>query len=125
MKTLEPVTNLNEMVGQTFTKVTADGRMLHFSNDRVKYSFFHQQDCCEDVGIEDIVGDLQDLENLPLLVAREDSNADFPAPYAVESYTWTFYTFATHLGYVTVRFLGVSNGYYSESVDCWKKILTH
>ena len=28
--------------------------------------------------VEEIIGDLEDLENLPLLIAREDTNADGP-----------------------------------------------
>jgi hypothetical protein len=79
--------------------------------------FAHQQDCCETVRINDIVGDLQDLVGEPLLVAEEVKGATEPDEEHYESYTYTFYKFATRKGYVDVRWLGESNGYYSEGVD--------
>ena len=109
--------NIADMVGKIFTSVTEDGDTLTFANDTERYVFYHSQDCCEHVRIEDIVGDLSDLVGEPLLIADEvdgESPADFEA---YDSYTWTFYKFATRKGYVDVRWLGESNGYYSESVN--------
>ena len=114
---------VDEMLNQTFTSVRADNETVTFENDKVRYVLYHDQDCCETVGVEEIIGDLEDLENLPLLIAREDSNADGPELPHSESYTWTFYNFATFKGYVTIRFLGESNGYYSEDVYCRKETL--
>lgn len=74
----------------------------------------HHQSCCENVCIEDIAGDVDDLVGAPLLMAEEVTSV----AEEHESGTWTFYKFATINGFVTVRWLGTSNGYYySESVD--------
>jgi len=110
---------IRDMVGKTFTRVyggVGDGEMV-FENDTERYVFTHDQDCCESVDINDVVGDLEDLVGEPLLMAEEVSGATEPDVKHSESYTYTFYKFATRRGYVDVRWLGESNGYYSESVD--------
>jgi hypothetical protein len=115
--------DVEEMLNQTFTSVRATNDTVTFENDKVRYTLYHQDDCCESVYVEDIISDLEDLENLPLLISREDTNAEDPGTCQGESYTWTFYNFATYKGYVTIRFLGESNGYYSEEVYRRKEIL--
>lgn len=81
------------------------------------FRMFHDQDCCEDVSVEDVIGDHADLIGLPLVISEERSNMPEPDSNSYESCTWTFYEFATPKGSVTIRWLGVSNGYYSESVS--------
>jgi len=107
---------IDELIGRTFANVTSENDEVHFVLDGGKYfRFYHEQDCCESVYIESIEGDLSDLEGSPILMAEEvsESGAD---EGSWESYTWTFYKFATIKGTVVVRFYGSSNGYYSESV---------
>ena len=114
---------LARMVGKTFVQVegsAGDGEMLFRTADGETFLFSHYQDCCESVRIEDICGDIQDLVGEPILMAEEVSG-EIPAQDEeyIESQTWTFYKFATRKGYVDVRWLGESNGYYSERVDMW------
>lgn len=93
---------------------------IHFVvSETEKYRLFHWQDCCENVKIESIDGDLKDLIGNEILQAEEVTNAnnDSFTEYLDSSSTWTFYKLATIKGYVTIRWLGESNGYYSESVD--------
>ena len=109
-----------QMLGKTFVQVTGSAdsdEMLFETATGERFMFAHQQDCCETVRINDIVGDLQDLVGEPLLVAEEVQGATEPDEEHYESYTYTFYKFATRKGYVDVRWLGESNGYYSESVE--------
>jgi len=107
--------DIKSMIGKTFTKVYQTGyEELIFENDEEVYTFYHEQDCCEYVRIEDITGDLSDLVDSPITFA-EESCSDNSDDY--DSATFTFYKFATVRGWVDIRWLGESNGYYSESVD--------
>ena len=119
----------SDLVGKTLVKIevsenkdtvnieTADGK---------KYMMAHSQDCCEYVRVYDVCGDLQDLIGSPILKAEESVSCN-ESPEGVsheargdDSFTWTFYILATIKGYVTIRWLGESNGYYSESVDFYE-----
>ena len=108
-----------DMLDQVMVDVVNTGYELIFKTENGKsHKFYHAQDCCESVSIEDVCGDLSDLVGSPMLVAEQVDNEDFESKRNdYESCTWTFYKFATAKGSVTVRWLGTSNGYYSEGVD--------
>ena len=87
-----------------------------------QYQMWHRQDCCEDVYVESIVGDINDVLGSAITMAEVvTSNEDMPGTeYLCEpgdSFTWTFYKLGTCKGSVTIRWYGTSNGYYSEEVD--------
>ena len=105
----------SDMIGKVFTSVVATEDKLTFENDDEKFVFEHYQDCCETVEIKDIVGDLKDLQDTPILFAEMTWKAAIDE-YS-DSYTWSFYKFRTICGDVTVAWHGESNGYYSETVD--------
>ena len=111
------VRKFEELLGRSLYKAEADNSVLTLYLSKTNYvRFQHHQDCCESVYIEDICGDLDDLVGAPLVEAEEVSDYEGEAA-GDESYTWTFYKFATRKGFVTVRWYGSSNGYYSESVS--------
>lgn len=115
---------MDDLVGLTFEKIDVSQDKIRFTTeDDVVYVMYHDQDCCESVYVESIVGDIQDLIGSPILRASEDSSSNMAPPepeYADESHTWTFYKLATIKGYVDIRWFGTSNGYYSESVTISK-----
>jgi hypothetical protein len=118
---------LSTLIGKTMKSVEKidDSEIVFTTVDDEQFKLYHSQDCCESVYIESVVGDLQNLVGAPILLAEESSSSDrpsdVPAPeYEPESQTWTFYKFGTMKGYVDIRFLGESNGYYSEGVSFCK-----
>jgi hypothetical protein len=108
---------IDEMIGQTMRNIEKKVDELIFtSNEGTIFRFYHNQNCCEDVNIEDVCGDLNDLIGSIMIHAEWITNNNLPERYAL-SKTWTFYRFLTLKGCVTVRWIGESNGYYSEEVD--------
>ena len=99
-------------------KIEGTESILFIDKDDIEYEMFHDYDCCENVYIEDICGDINNLIGSKIIMAEEVINRDLsPLNKFDESYTWTFYKFATVKAYVTIRWYGESNGYYSEEVD--------
>lgn len=119
----DPVTCFEDLKGNILSKVVYHNteEEIHFHLTENHYvRMYHQQDCCEDVHVEDICGDLNDLVGTPLLLVEETTSHDNPSDDESETYgtdTWTFYRFRTIKGSVDIRWHGSSNGYYSESVN--------
>lgn len=110
----------SDLLGKTLTEVTkVDNERIRFvTDDGRTFQMWHSQDCCESVTIDDICGELSDLVGSPIIRAEENSSNDpVEGRNLSESFTWTFYRIETAKGLVVIRWLGESNGYYSESVD--------
>lgn len=111
--------------GKTFNKVEVNDSELILSNSNESFKFYHSQDCCEDVRIEDYDSDLGVLWSTPIIEVSVVTNKENPKPkgcfddtiYYDNSCTWTFYKFITAKGHITFRWYGSSNGYYSEVVN--------
>ena len=115
---------ISELLGKTLVEITGPEKVneeiLFICSDGTAYMMYHEQDCCESVLVEDVCGDINCLLNSPLLMAEDVSNnleVQEDEDDWGEHYTWTWYKFATVKDYVTLRWYGTSNGYYSESVD--------
>lgn len=115
-------TNIPRFVGKIFTEIIVpdDKRSITFlTNEGEKYLMYHEQDCCEDVLVDDIVGDLDDIKNTEILsaevVTQNPKNIKGHIPKD-DSETWTFYHIRSIKGTVSIKWWGSSNGYYSEDV---------
>jgi hypothetical protein len=109
--------DIKDMLGRSFNSISVcpDGYDIIFEDDDGIFTMYHESDCCEQVRVEDITGNLVDLVDSPILLAEASTQEGKENDYG--SSTWTFYKLATIKGYVDIRWLGESNGYYSESVD--------
>lgn len=105
--------------GQTLISIAGnvgDNSMIFTTADNKKYEMFNEEEGYgNDVSVivEDIIGDMSDLINHPILMAEMVTNKGKESEGCS---TWTFYKLATIKGSVTIQWCGRSNGYYSESV---------
>lgn len=114
--------SLEIIVGKTIERITEeqDDTILFECSGEDAFQAYHLQDCCEYVRVFDIEGNLQDLVGLEITSVSEQIIDDvFPADMGTpnnDSWTVTIHTFEAGGVKVRVRWLGESNGYYSESV---------
>ena len=113
--------SFQKLVGQTLAAVeNKNNEELIFTietliGQKPRYKLYHRQECCEQVEIVDIEGDLADLVGTPIRMAEIVARSD-----GTDAGTWTFYKLATIKGYVTIRWQGrnvASLSAYSEAVD--------
>lgn len=94
-----------------------DNEIQFIDSENNIYHMYHEQDCCEEVYIKDICGNLSHLLDSPITMAECIVNEGNTDEDEWGTGTWTFYKLATVKGYVTISWYGESNGYYSETVD--------
>lgn len=109
--------NIELLKNRVIEKIDRNGNesLIFRLKDGDIFKMYHIDDCCEDVYLDDIIGDLNDLIDSPIIMAELSTNSGDLEDYS--SYTWSFYKLATIKGYVTLRWYGESNGYYSEEVE--------
>ena len=110
--------DISDLKGMTITAViyNTDDESLWIHLNTHVLQMTHFQDCCETVHLADVVGNFEDLIGYPLLEVSE-SIVDITSANA-ESSTASYYNFKTLKSTVQLRWVGESNGCYSETIDC-------
>lgn len=112
---------LDSLVGEVLTHIDVSE-----SNEEIRLTtqsgriilIYHDQDCCESVKIEDTEGDWHSLIGKVLIeTKKEEYPQGDPPPEYPDSWTRTVLKFRVDDATVISRWIGESNGYYSESVD--------
>lgn len=106
------------LVGKTLSSISVHDDVVYFNCiDGDNFRAYHMQDCCENVRVWDTLGDKSSIIGEIIISTDETHDDPLDVTYrAYESYTWTIHTIRTRNGFFTIRWLGESNGYYSESV---------
>lgn len=108
---------IDSLVGEVLTHIDTDEEnneiMLTTQSGRI-IKIYHRQDCCESVDIAGLDGDWQQLVGKVIIEATHD---EVESDVEYGSKTDTTLKFRVNDATVISRWIGESNGYYSESVD--------
>ena len=119
------VKTYTEFSGKTIQEIR--GCKKHSDEVTIKFTdgsclkFYHQQDCCETVLLEDFDITPEWLIDSKIIsveerISRSEEGVK-PLNNWDESYTWSFYVIKTSSSTMVLRWYGTSNGWYSETVD--------
>jgi hypothetical protein len=118
---------LSILVGLTIAKIEGlennSQEVKITTTDGRQFSFYHVRDCCETVELIDYEAFKDKLIGGKIIEAEilNDSSKELMAKesydFQNDSHTWSFYIINTDRGSIWMRWLGESNGYYSEEVD--------
>lgn len=110
---------LETLVGSVISSVTGLSEesleVVFTLSDGRTFKMYHEQDCCESVEVHDVCGDIEDL--IGAIIVHFEERVSESQNGNEGTCTWTFYDIQTTKGCVNIRWLGESNGYYSEAVD--------
>ena len=119
------VNTYTEFSGKTIQEIR--GCKKHSDEVTIKFTdgsclkFYHRQDCCESVLLEDFDTEPEYLINTNIISIEErisrSGEGINPLNDWDESYTWSFYVIKTSSSTMVLRWYGESNGWYSETVD--------
>ena len=110
----------SDLVGEVLDAVDIDreeNQILLTTRSGRKFLVYHEQDCCEKVAISGQDGNFDKLIGKPIVEARDFAVDTGESESDYDSQTTTTLVFRVDDQTVISRWIGDSNGYYSESVD--------
>ena len=118
---LEREVEFSTLKGEVLTDVDIDAKgesiLLTTQSGKV-FRIYHEQDCCEHVCICDTQGRFHDIIGKVITEASHiEKDKGDPPPKYPDSWTRTEFVFKTDDTTVISKWIGESNGYYSESVQ--------
>lgn len=108
-----------DLIGETLEFVDVDeqeNQILLTTKSGRRILIYHDQGCCESVRIVDTLGNWHDLIGKVIVEVEEDI-IDSGDHDGYDSKTETTLTFKVDGSTVISKWIGESNGFYSESVD--------
>ena len=110
----------SDLVGEVLDAVDIDkeeNQILLTTRSGRKFLIYHEQDCCETVAMHWQDGSFDKLIGKPIVEARDFAVDTGESEIDYDSQTTTTLVFRVDDQTVISRWIGDSNGYYSESVD--------
>lgn len=102
--------DFNVLEGKVISDVTyidTESAIYFTTNKNTQYVLKHVNECCEEVDLVDISGDLISLLGNKILKAEKVMNSENkPLSNLQNFYTWTYFKLASRGGYITISYFG-------------------